>query len=88
MSVTEKASPTKGGTPEVRAKAFARWDTNKDCFLTLDEYKARLKGQREIQLHETSLISDIQHDGRDPRRIERQRFVRRSGIVIRLRANR
>jgi N-acetylgalactosamine-6-sulfatase len=41
--------PAKGVTPEVRAKAFARWDTNKDDMLTLDEYKAGLKGQDNIE---------------------------------------
>ena len=38
-----------GVTPEVRAKAFDRWDTNKDGFLTLDEYKAGLKGQENLE---------------------------------------
>ena len=32
-------------TPEARAKAFERWDTNKDGCLTLAEYQAGLKGQ-------------------------------------------
>jgi len=36
-------------TPEQRAKAFARWDTDNDGFLTLDEYKAALKGQENIE---------------------------------------
>ena len=51
--VTDKTSPAKqpakGVTPEVRAKAFARWDTNKDNILTLDEYKAGLKGQENLE---------------------------------------
>lgn len=36
-------------TPAVRAKAFNRWDTNKDDTLTLDEYKAGLKGQENLE---------------------------------------
>ncbi|MEI6236051.1 MAG: sulfatase-like hydrolase/transferase [Planctomycetota bacterium] len=39
----------KGVTPEVRAKAFDRWDTNKDGSLTLEEYKAGLKGQDNLE---------------------------------------
>lgn len=46
---TEPSKPrAKGVTPEVRAKAFARWDTNKDDHLTLDEYQAGLKGQNDL----------------------------------------
>ncbi|MEP6672080.1 MAG: hypothetical protein ABJF10_23155 [Chthoniobacter sp.] len=51
--VTEKPaapkSAPKGVTPEARAKAFDRWDTNHDGFLTLDEYKAGLKGQENVE---------------------------------------
>ena len=36
-------------TPEQRAKAMARWDTDKDGVLTLDEYKAGLKGQDNLE---------------------------------------
>ncbi|MBN8421778.1 MAG: sulfatase-like hydrolase/transferase [Verrucomicrobia bacterium] len=39
------AAKGSGVTPEVRAKALERWDTNKDGVLILDEYKAGLKGQ-------------------------------------------
>lgn len=39
----------KGATPEQRAKAFKRWDTNSDGSLTLDEYKAGLKGQSDLE---------------------------------------
>ncbi len=39
----------KGVTPEVRAKAFVRWDKNVDEILTLDEYKAGLKGQDNLE---------------------------------------
>lgn len=35
-------------TPEVRAKAFRRWDTNKDGIRTLDEYQAGLNGQENL----------------------------------------
>ena len=38
-----------GVTPEVRANAFARWDTNKDDILTLEEYQVGLKGQDNIE---------------------------------------
>ena len=40
---------TSGVTPEVRAKAFGRWDSNHDDYLTLDEYKAGLKDQDNIE---------------------------------------
>lgn len=45
-----KKSPAiaSGITPEIRAKAFTRWDTNNDSILTLDEYKAGLKGQSDL----------------------------------------
>ena len=36
-------------TPEVRDKAFTRWDANKDEILTLDEYQAGLKGQEDLE---------------------------------------
>lgn len=43
---TRKTSPPQtAATSGTRAKAFARWDTNKDDALTLDEYKAGLKNQ-------------------------------------------
>lgn len=38
-----------GSSPEVRAKAFTRWDTNKDGFLTLDEYKVGQKGGENLE---------------------------------------
>lgn len=38
----------KGVSAETRAKAFARWDTNKDDVLTLEEYKAGLNGQENL----------------------------------------
>lgn len=52
-SVTEtpaaRKPASKGVTPEVRAKAFARWDTNRDGLLTLEEYRAGLRGQENIE---------------------------------------
>ena len=39
---TTKAAPN-------RAPAFSRWDTNKDEFLSFDEYKAGLKGQDNLE---------------------------------------
>lgn len=53
IAVTEKNAPAtkpgKGVTPEVRARAFVRWDTNKDQRLTLDEYKTGLKGEDDLE---------------------------------------
>ena len=42
------ATPAKKAAPD-RAKAFDRWDTNQDNILTLDEYKAGLKGQDNLE---------------------------------------
>ena len=42
-----KTTP-RGVAPEVRAKAFDRWDTDHDGLLTLDEYQAGLKGQESL----------------------------------------
>ncbi len=36
-------------TPEQRAKAFARWDVNKDGVLMFDEYKSGLKGESNLE---------------------------------------
>jgi hypothetical protein len=36
-------------TPEVRAGAFTRWDSDKDDVLTLAEYRAGLKGQDNLE---------------------------------------
>jgi N-acetylgalactosamine-6-sulfatase len=36
-------------TPEVRARAFTRWDTNKDDRLSLEEYQAGLKGEDNLE---------------------------------------
>jgi len=35
--------------PEVRAKAFERWDANNDDIMTLDEYQAGLNGQDNLE---------------------------------------
>jgi N-acetylgalactosamine-6-sulfatase len=45
----QPAGPAKKVTAEQRAKAFARWDTNQDGLLTLDEYKAGLKGESHLE---------------------------------------
>jgi hypothetical protein len=53
--LSKQALPAKPGaksskvTPEVRAKAFARWDTNQDNILTLEEYQTGLKGQSDLE---------------------------------------
>ena len=56
-------------TPEVRAKAFTRWDTNKDDILTLDEYKTGLKGQDNLEARFKSFDKDS--DGK----LTREEFV-------------
>jgi N-acetylgalactosamine-6-sulfatase len=63
-----KSAPVKSGaksskvTPELRAKAFARWDTNQDDILTLEEYQAGLKGQSGLESRYKSL--DQNGDGK------------------------
>ncbi len=56
-------------TPEVRAKAFIRWDSNKDDILTLDEYKAGLNGQSDLESRHKSF--DENGDGK----LTREEFV-------------
>jgi Ca2+-binding EF-hand superfamily protein len=56
-------------TPEVRANAFAKWDTNHDGFLTLDEYLAGLKGQDNLEARFKSF--DKNGDGK----LTREEFV-------------
>lgn len=46
---SEPKSASKGATPEIRARAFTRWDTDKDDILTLGEYKAGLQGQENLE---------------------------------------
>lgn len=52
-SVTEQPASlkpaSKGAAAEARAKAFDRWDANRDGFLTLDEYKAGLRKQENLE---------------------------------------
>ena len=45
----QPAGKTGKVTAEQRAKAFARWDTDQDGLLTLDEYSAGLKGQANLE---------------------------------------
>jgi N-acetylgalactosamine-6-sulfatase len=56
-------------TPEVRANAFAKWDANKDGFLTLDEYKAGLKGQDNLEARFKGF------DKNDDGKLTREEFV-------------
>ena len=60
----------KGVTPEIRARAFTRWDTNKDEILTFDEYKTGLKGQHDLEARFKSFDND--GDGK----LTRDEFVR------------
>ena len=46
---TTKPTAIQRTTPDQRAQAFVRWDTNHDDQLTLDEYKAGLKGQDDLE---------------------------------------
>jgi N-acetylgalactosamine-6-sulfatase len=36
-------------SPEIRARAFTRWDTNKDDILSLEEFQTALKGQADLE---------------------------------------
>jgi arylsulfatase A-like enzyme len=64
---------TKGVTPEVRAKAFERWDINNDSFLTLDEYRPELKGRDNLEPRFKSF--DKNGDGK----LSREEFVGPTG---------
>jgi hypothetical protein len=64
---------TKGVTPKVRAKAFERWDINKDSFLTLDEYRPELKDQDNLESRFKSF--DKNGDGK----LSREEFVGPTG---------
>jgi arylsulfatase A-like enzyme len=59
-----------GVTPEVRARAFARWDVDKDDVLTLAEYQAGLKGQDNLETRFKGF--DKNGDGK----LTREEFVR------------
>lgn len=66
---------TKPGTPqrttsEQRANAFQRWDTNGDLQLTIEEYKAGLKGQDNLDARFKSFDKD--GDGH----LTREEFIR------------
>ena len=63
------AAKAKRVTAEQRAKAFARWDTNGDAVLTLDEYQAGLKGESNLEARFKSF--DKNGDGK----LTREEFV-------------
>ena len=67
---TPAKAGAKGLTPEVRAKAFTRWDTNKDDILTLDEYESGLKGQNNLEARFKGF--DTNGDGK----LTRDEFIR------------
>ena len=79
QSISEMPNAPKPGaksstvTPEVRAKAFTRWDTNKDGFITLEEYQAGLKGQDNLDARFKNF--DKNGDGK----INREEFVGPAG---------
>jgi Ca2+-binding EF-hand superfamily protein len=56
-------------TSEVRAKAFTRWDTNKDDRLSLEEYQAGLKGEDNLEARFNNF--DQNSDGK----LTREEFV-------------
>jgi len=56
-------------SPEVRARAFARWDTDGDGFLTLDEYKVGLAGQSNLESRFRNF------DRNDDGRVTREEFI-------------
>ncbi len=62
----------KGVTSEARAKAFDRWNSNKDDFLTLDEYQSGLKGQENLEQRFRNF--DANNDGK----LSREEFVKPS----------
>jgi N-acetylgalactosamine-6-sulfatase len=71
-----KGAPKKAGkamSAADRAKTFDRWDTNKDGVLTLDEYKAGLKGQDNLETRFKNF--DKNGDGN----LTREEFVTPSG---------
>lgn len=63
----------KKATPTQRARAFARWDTNQDGVLTLNEYQAGLKGQDNLEVRFKNF--DKNSDGQ----LTREEFVGPSG---------
>lgn len=59
----------RGVSSETRARAFTRWDTNRDGLLTLDEYRAGLKGRHDLEARFKNF--DTNGDGT----LTRQEFV-------------
>lgn len=69
---TSTRSPRVGGTkvtPEQRTRAMARWDTNQDGYLTIEEYRDGLTGQENLEARFNNF--DKNHDGR----VSREEFV-------------
>jgi N-acetylgalactosamine-6-sulfatase len=56
-------------TPEIRAKAFVRWDTNKDDTLSLEEYTSGLKGESNLE----SRYKNFDQDGNG--KLTRNEFI-------------
>ena len=56
-------------TPEIRAKAFVRWDTNKDDTLSLEEYTSGLKGESNLE----SRYKNFDRDGNG--KLTRNEFI-------------
>ena len=67
-----KATGSAQVTPEQRARAFERWDTNKDGVLTLDEYRAGLKGQDSLEVRFKNF------DKNNDRKLTREEFINSS----------
>lgn len=72
----EPVSKASGVSPEVRERAFTRWDANNDNILTLDEYNAGLKGQDNLDSHFKNF--DNNSDGK----LTHEEFVRPSNDEI------
>jgi hypothetical protein len=56
-------------TPELRAKAFLRWDTDKDDTLSLEEYTVGLKGESNLE----SRYKNFDQDGNG--KLTRKEFI-------------
>jgi len=64
----DPAPPAAKATPN-RARAFERWDTNKDDFLTLEEYKSGLKNGDDLEAR----FKDFDRNGDG--KVSREEFV-------------
>jgi arylsulfatase A-like enzyme len=64
-----RKTPAANVTPEQRIRALARWDTNHDGFLTLEEYRKGLSGQDNLEKRFTNF--DKNGDGK----LTREEFV-------------